>query len=77
MSSKTNALNLEGNHLPTEGKSLWDATVHPSLQGSGVLPPNPIFSETPLSEAPTPEMDELLTAFSTRVDLNRIVGTFP
>ncbi len=57
--------------LPVSGETLWTARVEPSLTGSGALPPNPTFSETPAPEVPTPEVDALLKAFSTPVDLER------
>lgn len=67
---------LEETRLPVNGETLWTTTVLPSLKGSGALP-EPVFTENPASELPMPAIDALIEAFSTPVDLNRIVGTFP
>jgi hypothetical protein len=50
--------------------SLWDAKTEPSLEGSGVLPPNPRF-DRPRRMKPTPKLDEIIEAFSTPVDLTK------
>ncbi len=62
--------------LPEGCGSLWTAAIEPSLTGSGALPP-PDFSRRPVRVAPTPKIDELIEAFSTPVDLNRLDGWYP
>lgn len=63
--------------LPVDGETLWTATVEPSLEGSGALSPNPQFPERLDSIPPSPEIKELLEAFSTPVDLDKLDGTWP
>ncbi len=61
--------------LPVSGEALWTAKVEPSLTGSGALPPNPTFPDTPIPVASSPEIDALLEAFSTPPGY--VEGTFP
>ncbi|GEM_PF-3175086 len=69
--------NPEKAFLPSNGETLWTITVKPSLEGSGILPMDPIFPEESEMDQIPPELQDLMDSFDPRFHGDMPQGTFP